>query len=63
MRVKRDRLVLQEIDQVICGGFAFNICGERKNDFGKFFILDTIEQFLDPQIFRADMIERRNSSA
>ena len=57
------RFSFEKIDQVICGGFAFGIGSKRKNDFGKFFLLDPIKQFVDAQIFRTDMIERRNFAA
>jgi hypothetical protein len=60
---ERDRFVFQEIDQIVCGRFAFDIGGEGENDFRQRFLLDSIEQFLDPQIFRADVIERRDASA
>ena len=56
-------LVLQKIDKIIGGGFAFDIGGEGENDFGKIFFLDALEQFLDPQIFRTNVIERRDAAA
>ena len=60
---KRDRFIFQQLDQIICRRFAFDIGRQRKNDLGKLLGLDAIEEFLNAQIFRANMIERRNASA
>jgi len=55
-----DRPVFQKIDEIICSRFAFNIGGKRENDLGNLFAIKAFDQFLNPQIFRANMIERRN---
>ena len=60
---ERDRFVFQKIDKVGRGRLAFDIDSERENDLGKFFFLDAIQEFFDPQIFRADVIQRRNAAA
>ena len=63
MRVSVTGIVFQQLDQIICRRFAFHIGGQRENDLGKFLALDALEQFLDPQIFRTDVIERRDAPA
>ena len=54
---------LQQLDQVIGRGLAFDIGGQRQNDFGKAFGLYARHQRIDPQVFRAHVIERRNPAA
>ena len=58
-----DRPVFQKIDKIVCSGFAFDIGGKRENDLRNPFAFEAFEQFLDPQIFGANMIERRNFSS
>jgi hypothetical protein len=57
-----DRFVFQQVNNVIGGGFAFDISSQSKNDLGEFVVFDTLKQLFDPQIIRADVIERRDSS-
>ena len=40
---KVDRSVLQEIDNEICCGFAFDIGGQRKNDFRDLFLIGAFQ--------------------
>src|SRR5947207_15316483 len=60
---ERDRSTLQKIDKITRRCFTFDIGRQRKNYFVEFFLVDAFEQLLDPQIFRADVVERRNPSA
>lgn len=52
-----NRVAFEKIDNVIGGGFAFDIGRKREDDFRDCFAIDAIDQFLDPQILRADVIE------
>ena len=63
MRVSATGLLLQKVDDVIRGRFTFDIRGKRKNNFRNFFPIDAIHQFFNAQIFRSDMVERRNLAA
>ncbi len=54
---------LQQLDQIIGRRLAFDIGASARMTLGKFLGLDAREQFLDPQIFRANVIERRDASA
>ena len=60
---KHHRFAFQEIDQIVRCRFTFDVRGQRKNNLGEFFFLDPLEQLFDPQIFRADVIERRDAAA
>ncbi len=58
-----DVLVTQEINQVIRRRLAFDICGKRENELTKLSRADAVQQLPDPQIFRRDVVERRNPAA
>ncbi len=60
---ERDRFVLQEVDDVIRGCFAFHVRGQGKNDLRNFVPIDAIDQFFNPQVLGSDMVERRNLAA
>ena len=60
---EHDAFIFQKIDKIICSCLAFDIGRERENNFGKFFFLNTGEKLVDAQIFRPDVIERRNAAA
>ena len=60
---QRDRIFLQELDQVTGGGFSFHVCGEGKNDFAGLFLLDPIDQCGNAQILWRNSIEWRNAPA
>lgn len=53
----------EHFDEVVCRGLAFHVGSEGEDNLGGIFEGDTIDELLDAELIRADMIERSEASA